>query len=118
MNLNTVIQKKLEAGHYVVTVKDYENVENEKGGYLKVNLKFDDRDITDVVFPKSANYFFSCMRNQLDLETEDVSYADILNQLKGNNIDVWVYYNEFGRNIAYHKPAEQAEKIDAENINV
>lgn len=118
MNLSTTIQKKLEEGKHTVVFKDYENIDNEKGGYIKINLAFKDRETSEVIFPKSAAYFFSCMRNQLGLEDEDVTYGEILEQLKGKNIDVYVSYNSYGRNISYHEAVQPAEKVDAESINI
>lgn len=116
MNLQTTVLKRLEEGKHEVTFKGYENVDNEKGGYIKVNFKFADRETSEIIFPKSAAYFFSCMRKQLGLEDETVSYGEILEQLKGQKINVYVSYNEYGRNISYHEAVQPAEKVDADSI--
>ena len=117
MNLQTTIQKKLEEGAYKARLTSYDNVENEKGGYIKVTFKLDDREISEVIFPSSANYFFGCLRKQLGLEEEDTTYEELLNSAKKKDITLWISYNNYGRNVAYHEPSVK-EEVNITNVAV
>lgn len=118
MNLQTTIQKKLEEGSYTARIAKYENVDNEQGGFLRITFKLADREITEVIFPnKSAVYFFGCLRKQLGLEDEDVTYEELLEEAKKNNITLWISYNNFGRNVQYHEPVVK-EDVDVDTIKV
>lgn len=117
MNLQTTIQKKLEEGAYTARLAKYDNVENEKGGYIKVTFKLDDREISEVIFPSSANYFFGCLRKQLGLEEEDTTYEELLELAQKKDIKLWISYNNYGRNVAYHEPVVK-EEVNITNVAV
>lgn len=119
MDLNTKIEKKLQEGVHIALLKSYENVENEKGGYLRCTWDIDGREITEIIFPRSANYFFGCLRKQLAMEDDDITYLELLETAKNISINLYVSYNQYGRNIAYHDTeAGKAEKIDLDAVRV
>lgn len=119
MNLQTTIEKKLPEGVHIALLKSYENVENEKGGYLRCTWDLNGREVTEIIFPKSANYFFGCLRKQLAMEDEDVTYAELLETAKDISINLYISYNNYGRNVAYHdSEVGKAESVDLNAVRV
>lgn len=105
--LNTKVLPTLK-GAYVANVKSYEEIENDKGGYVKVILVLpeqDNREYTYCIFPTQVDYVTSALRTQAELQDEEVTLAEMLEYAKKNQITVWFSYNQdIGRmNVAFHE---------------
>lgn len=113
--LHTKVLPRLE-GEYKVTIKSYEETENEKGGYIKVILQLPDREYPYIIFPSSAEYVARNLRNQFGLYDEEVELADVLEQGTKTPFSVWFSYNQdYGMNVAFHDAipvTEEAPDLD------
>lgn len=114
MKMSLLQQKVLPTltGKKEATVKDFEEVENTQGGYVKVILQLEDRDYTYCIFPTQVEYVTSCLRNQLGLPTtEETTLGEVLQGAKETPINVWFSYNnDLGRmNVAFHEPKSNVE---------
>lgn len=118
--LNQKVYPALAQGHYKAMITGYNAVNNERGGYLNLYLGMEDgRTITHTVFPKGILYITENLLRQFNYQ-QPVSLGDILAQRLNQPIDIWVSYNEFGRNIAFHdnltKVQEMNTPIDAKAL--
>lgn len=116
MSLLTTKKLPTLAGMKEATVKSFKEVENEKGGYVEVVLKLDDRDYTYCIFPSQIDYVMSTLANQLGKTDVEITLEDLLNLAKTTPIKVWFSYNnEFNRmNVAFHeaKPVVEEDAVD------
>lgn len=104
--LNNTVKKRLLPGKYPITINNYQEFENEKGGYVKIEMQLPDRVNDHVIFPSGLAYFMSCLRRQLELpEDQDHSYEEILEEaLQSDKLWVIVSYDEkYGLNYAFHE---------------
>ena len=108
--LNTEIKPKLPAGEYTVSLITFKEVTNEKGGYIELKLDLPDRIITQNFFPTQLSYLGSTLAEQLELRDQKRSLSEILDIAKGKKLFAIISYNEYGMNLAFHKPA--APKTD------
>jgi len=100
--LNTKVLPKLE-GEYKVTIKSYEEIENDKGGYVKVVLQLPDREYQYNLFPSSVDYVARNLRNQFEIEDE-VTLGELLEKGTKTPFSVWFSYNQDyqSMNVAFH----------------
>lgn len=100
--LNTKVLPKLE-GEYKVTIKSYEEIENDKGGYVKIVLQLPDREYTYNLFPSSIDYVARNLRNQFNIEGE-VTLKELLDKGLTNAFSIWFSYNQDyqSMNVAFH----------------
>ena len=106
--LNQKVYPALAQGQYKCQLAGFNAVNNDKGGYLNLYFTFEDgRTITHTVFPKGITYVTENLMRQFGYKTP-VSLGEILNTKQGQTIDIWVSYNEYGRNIAFHDNLTQA----------
>lgn len=103
--LQTVVLPALN-GKYETKVKSFEEVTNDKGGYVKVILELPDREYQYNIFPTQVDYVTSALRSQFDKRGEAVSLGDMLTLGKTKSFNVWFAYNQdVGRmNVALHEP--------------
>ena len=101
------------SGKQEAVVKSYREVSNDKGGYLEVIFKLQDRDYTLNVFPgkgetanRQINYIGGAIRKQLGKANETLSLTQILELAKKTPINIWFSYSqEFERmNVNFHEP--------------
>lgn len=111
------------SGKQTGVVKDYQEVSNDKGGYLKVNFQLADRVYPYLIFPgtegaegKQINYFCGAVRRQLNLEGS-VTLEEILEVAKTTPIDMFFSYDKVhGRlNVAFHETT-QPESVDLNEV--
>lgn len=111
--LSTTIKKRLTAGKYPMTIKSFKEFENDKGGYLQLVLSLPDREIKQNFFPSNLSYLGKNLRDQLDLENEDMDLQEILEASVNQEIFGIVSYNEYGLNIALHEqPVVEDKEVD------
>lgn len=107
MNMSLLQKKVLPTlkGKYEAKVLSYDEVENEKGGYIRLILGLSDRKYTYCMFPSQIDYLTSALKKQLGVETE-TTVEELLDLAQENEINVWFSYNqEYGRmNVAFHEP--------------
>lgn len=98
-------------GMYETTVKSFEEIENEQGGYVKVVLNLPDREYIHCIFPRSVEYVTSALRSQFEMRDEETTLEDMLVKAETTPIKVWFSYNyDYGRmNVAFHEPRVQEE---------
>lgn len=118
MKMTLLNKKVLPAltGKRVATISKYEEVANDKGGYVKAVLKLEDREYNYCIFPTQVDYVVSAIRRQLDNQELD-TLADVLDAAKTTPIDVYFTYNaDLGRmNVAFHESklaTEEAVDLD------
>ena len=108
--LNTEIKPKLPAGEYPVSLITFKEVQNERGGYVELKLDMPDRIITQNFFPTQLGYLGSTLAEQLGLRDQKRSLNEVLEIARGKQLFAIISYNEYGMNLAFHKPA--APKTD------
>lgn len=111
--LDTVVKAPLK-GAVQATVKSFQEVQNDKGGYVEVVFTLPDREYTLNIFPgtgatvgKQINYITSAIRKQLQIDGE-VTLKDMLTAAKEMPITLYFSYsNEYNRmNVNFHEPVE------------
>ena len=103
--LDTKIKPKLPAGKYPIHVNNYQEFENEQGGYIQLSIALPDRDMLQNFFPSNLGYLGKALRTQLGLsEDEEHGLAEILDQaMNADNLFAVVSYNDYGLNLAFHE---------------
>lgn len=112
--LSTKIRAKLPAGEYPVSLITYQEVKNEKGGYIELTINMPDRIIKQNFFPTQLNYLGSTLAEQLGLRDSEHDLVEILDVAKGKNLFAMISYNEYGMNLAFHKQVvvSKTDEID------
>lgn len=113
MSLLETKAKPVLAGKYEVGVKDFVEIENEKGGYVKVTLDVPEYgDYIYCIFPSQVNYVTSCLNQQLEVERDTYTLGEALKKIK--KLNVWFSYNQdYNRmNVALHEPVVTDEEVD------
>lgn len=110
--LKTVIKPKLPAGEYPVQIVSFREVTNDKGGYIELTLNMPDRIIKQNFFPTQIAYLGSTIGEQLGLREDQHEVEEILEIAKGKQLFVMVSYNDYGLNVAFHKPTAVTAKSD------
>lgn len=117
INLGTIVKSRLADGKHTVTLAGHRVVNNEKGGYIELQLNFPDRVAKWNVFPTQFDYVFGSLQKGLDLTDQDVSYGDILKLAETNKFDIWKSVNDYGINWSLSAPREEVgEEINLEDI--
>lgn len=104
--LQNTMKKKLVPGKYNFHLNSFKEFENEKGGYVQIEMQLPDRTNNHVLFPSNLGYFMSCMRRQLELdENVDHTYEEILDAaMQSDNLWTIISYDEkYGLNYAFHE---------------
>lgn len=109
INLNTKVLKRLQDGAYTVTVSSYNVVNNDKGGYIALDLAFPDRNLTWNVFPTQFNYVFGMLQQKFGLENQEVSYKELLDLASEREFEIYTDINEYGRNYSLTIPVTEEE---------
>ena len=102
--LSNTVKKRLLPGKYQFFLNSFKEFENEKGGYVKIEMQLPDRTNEHVLFPSNLGYFMSCMRRQLAMdENVDHSYEEILEEAqKSDKLWTIISYDEkWGLNYAF-----------------
>lgn len=107
--LNTTIKASLPAGEYPVSLISYKEVENSNGGYIELTLALPDRTMKQNFFPSNLDYLGKTLRAQLNIQ-EEKSLEDILELAMTKDLFAVISYNEYGMNLAFHKPAVVSAK--------
>lgn len=111
--LNQKVYPALAQGHYTCALAGYNVVNNDKGGYLNLYLHFEDgRTLTHTIFPKGITYLTENLSRQFQYN-RPVTLGEILAEKQGDIVDIWVSYNEYGRNIAFHDNLSQQTTSNA-----
>jgi hypothetical protein len=110
--LHTTIKPALPAGKYPVQIMDYSEVENEKGGYIALQIAFPDREMQQNFFPKNLEYLGKSLRTQLNKANETMELVQILEEAKGKPLFAVVSYNEYGMNLAFHEVTKTAKTTE------
>ena len=115
--LNTKIKPRLQPGKYEIKINSVKEFENEKGGYVQLDLQFPDRTIAQNFFPSNLHYLGRCLSDQLHVAEEvEIELADLINEAIENHRQLFaiVSYNDYGLNIALHEPktTENSEEVD------
>lgn len=95
-----------------VRIKDFKEIENDKGGYVETTLLLPDREYKYCIFPSQVEYVTSAIRNQLGLQDQEVTLEEVLTTAKETSISVWFTYNQdLGRmNVAFHETKVQIQE--------
>ncbi len=104
INLGTVVRSKLADGHHNIILSHATVVNNEKGGYIELGLKFADRVVKWNVFPTQFDYVFGSFQRQFDLQDQNVSYQELLDLAKTQRFDIWKSVNDYGINFSLSAP--------------
>lgn len=109
--LETKVLPKLD-GEYTVRVKAYDEIENEKGGYIRTILVLPDREYPFNIFPSSVDYVARNLRNQLGVADKEVTLAELLDLAMTKDFKVWFSYNaEYNSmNVALHNSVAVTEE--------
>lgn len=101
-------------GMHEACIKSFREVTNDKGGYVEVIFKLEDRDYTYCMFPTQVEYVASALRNQLGHQDEVVTLEQLLQEGTTTPIKIWFKYNEnIGRmNVAFHEARTQEEAVE------
>lgn len=141
LNNKVIVPEKL-SGVYSCTVLNYSEVENDKGGYLRITFKVtDSRNYDYIVFPSESdgllddngnlrvakwtdaagkehkgsqfNYVISALSSQLGL-TGELDLVTLLEAAKEKPIGVAFNYNyDLGRmNVSFKELVEQEEAVE------
>lgn len=113
MSLLNTKAKPVLAGKYEVTVKDFVEIENEKGGYIRVTLDVPEYgEYTYCIFPKNVEYAASCINTQLGVPRDTYELGEALKKIK--KLNVWFSWNEdYNRiSLALHEPVVTDEEVD------
>lgn len=114
--LQTKVLPRLD-GEYTAKIKAYDEIENEKGGYIKTILQLPDREFGYNIFPSSIDYVARNLRNQLDVADKEVTLEELLDLAMTKEFKVWISYNaEYNSmNVALHNNltvVEEAPDLD------
>lgn len=111
--LNTTVLPAL-SGMHEACIKSFKEVTNDKGGYIEVIFKLEDRDYTYCIFPTQVEYVASALRNQFGLQAEVVTLGQLLNKATKEPVKIWFSWNEnIGRmNVAFHEARTQEEAVE------
>lgn len=114
-DLDAVVVGKLPAGKYSISVVDVDtsNLNNGKGGYIKVTYQFPNRLLSVCYFDNNFSYF----QNNLDLQLNGKgtkTLRELIELAKKPNalFGVVSYSEEFGFNLALH----QASSIELPDV--
>lgn len=121
--LDTVLKKRLAEGAHKATFEKYEDrkvevMTDETNSVMRENiamqLKLDDRTLTQVAFPSNLSYYLSCLRTQLQLgDDKDYTAKEILDLAVGKEIEIYITYTtEYGMNVAFHNAEQSAPAIE------
>ena len=113
MSLLDVKAKPVLAGKYEVAVKDFIEIENEKGGYIKVTFDVPEYgEYIYCIFPSQVNYVTSCLNQQLGVSRDTYTLGEALKKTK--KLNVWFSYNQdYNRmNVALHEPVVTDEEVE------
>ena len=112
--LKTTIKPKLPPGEYPVQIVTFREVANEKGGYIELTINMPDRLIKQNFFPSQLSYLGSTVGDQLGLRSEEHDLEEILTIAKNKDLFAIISYNDYGMNLAFHKPvvASKADEVD------
>lgn len=114
--LNNTVKKKLLPGKYPIFLNSFKEYENDKGGYVKVEMQLPDRVNEVVFFPSNLDYFMKCLRRQTELpEDTDHTYPEILDAaMKSDKLFTVISYDvKYGLQYAFH---EAVTKENAEDV--
>lgn len=78
MDLDKVVLPRLADGKHIVTIASYTPVNNDKGGYLDVRLKLQDREVQWNVFPRQHAWFFGNLQTVFNKQTESITQRELL----------------------------------------
>ena len=119
INLGTVVKSRLADGKHNIKLAYYTVVNNEKGGYIELGLKFEDRVVKWNVFPTQFDYVFGSFQRQFDLLTDEVSYQELLDLAKAQSFDIWKTVNEYGINFSLSAPkVELVQETDVSDLDI
>lgn len=90
--LNTKVLPRLN-GEYETIIKEYEEIENTQGGYIRVILVLPDREYTYCIFPSQVDYVASCLKAQFSIN-EETTLGEVLDIATEYPFKVWFSYNE------------------------
>lgn len=105
MSLLNAKAKPVLAGQYEVAVKDFIEIENEKGGYIKVTFDVPEYgEYNYCIFPSQVDYAASCINTQLGVARDTYTLGEALKKAK--KLNVWFSWNkDYNRmNVALHEP--------------
>jgi hypothetical protein len=105
--LQTKIKPTLPAGEYPIHIMSVKEVPNDNGGYIQLSIAFPDRIMPQNFFPSNLSYLGKSLRAQLGLENEEMDLADIIDLAIAKEEPLFgvVSYNDYGLNLAFHRPA-------------
>ena len=100
--LDSKVLPKLN-GEYIVRVKSYKEITNDKGGYVQIVLQLPDREFTYNLFPSSIEYVARNLRNQFGIEDE-TTLGELLETATKTDFKVWISYNQEynSMNVSFH----------------
>lgn len=107
------IQRRIPEGVYTFTVAKITS--NPEGPNVQLLLTNEEYSLTHTIFPKNVPYHRNNIAEQLDIKG-DHSLMDVLKEAKGKDLQVYISYNQYGRNVAFdvqnntkETPAESTE---------
>lgn len=107
INLDRKVLPRLADGHHEVLLDDYKVVNNDRGGYISLVLKFADRNMQWVVFPTQIDYVAGMLQAQFGLQEQETTLGELLELAKTTVFDIWTEVDpQYGRNYSLSKPAE------------
>ena len=112
MLLETTIKKRLNPGEYEIQIQKYREVTNTQGGYIELTIELPDRTIRQNFFKSNLDYLGKSLRDQLGIDA-DMNLKEILDKAVGKKLFGIISYNEYGLNLAFHKPrVQETEDVD------
>lgn len=107
INLDQAVLPRLADGHHKVVLESYETINNDKGGYLALKIKFADRTMQWNVFPSQFNYVSGLLQIQFKMEDTATTFRELLDMATENEFDIWTSVSaQYGRDYSLSKPAE------------
>ena len=109
------VTQRIPEGNYTFKVDSIK--ENPQGPNMQIFMHNEDYKLTHTIFPSNIKYKIDTIGQQLEMKGE-FSIKEVLANAVGKELQVYVSYNEYGRNIAFglRRNIEVSEEEVAEAI--
>ncbi len=101
--LKSTVRPPLPEGEYPIRITNFEEFENEKGGYVQLTISMPDRIIKQNFFPSNIDYLGAALRDQLGIK-EQKELSEVLEATSGQELFGIISYNEYGMNLGFRRP--------------
>lgn len=116
LSQKTTVKKPVEPGNYELPLVQVKEYTNEKGGYVGLTFRDDNKQIEIIhnIFgsnEKQIEYTIQTLGAQVGKFGDNISLEDVL--VIGFIYKIYVSYNDFGRNISFGVRREASDENNA-----